>query len=245
MKSSPFIAVERLYGPKAFAKIQSAHIMIIGLGGVGSWTAETLARSGVGALTLVDLDEVCLTNINRQVHALTTTIGQNKADLLKQRLLTINPNLKAFAVEDFYTKENSGQFFETRPDFIVDCIDSLESKCHLISECRKNQTPLVVTGASAGKLNPFKVETSDLNLSYNDPLLFRVRKKLKKDYGFPRFSKKKFKIPCVFSTELPKDRPKSSSAISCEKIGSVAHLTASFGMMASYLALESVANEAH
>ena len=198
-----FGAIGRLYGVEGLARIRKARVCIIGLGGVGSWVVEALARSGIGALMLVDMDEVCLSNVNRQIHALDDTIGQSKASALAERVRKIAPECTVTVEEVFLTEATIDRLLEPKYDWIIDAIDTTKHKCLLISEARKRNLRLITCGGAGGCIDPSRIKIQDLARTINDPLLLQVRKKLRREYGFPGFKRQKFKIDCVYSDELP------------------------------------------
>ncbi len=181
-----FSGIGRLYGRAALEKIQSSRVLVIGIGGVGSWVAESLARSGIGGLTLVDLDDVCVTNINRQIHAVTSTVGKFKVDVMKDRLLEIQPYCDIDVKQCFFSPKNVDKIFDKKYDFVVDACDDFTNKCHLIDHCKKSGIPIIVMGGAGGKTDPLQVKVSDMSFSQNDRLLARLRKKLRQDFAFPR-----------------------------------------------------------
>lgn len=238
MSNKHFQGIQRLYGNSGLDKLSRSNVMIIGIGGVGSWAAEALARSGVGRLTLVDLDDICVSNINRQIHANFDTVGALKTEEMKKRILAINPNIEIHCIEDFFSASTMEDILSIPCDYIIDAIDSVKSKALLISECKKREIPLIVTGGAGGKINPALIEEADLNRSYNCSLLMQVRKKLKVEYGFPRDKKKKFKIHCVFSPEeqiFPKDAAcEDIKSLNCQNgFGSSVFVTGAFGFRAA------------
>lgn len=198
-----FDRMGRLVGDQAMHKLFNAHVMVIGLGGVGSWAAESLARSGVGRLTLVDFDEVCITNANRQIHAIQGMVGRKKAEVMAERLRKINPQADVQAMPMFYNEEHSEEILARKPDYIVDAIDNLTAKCHLLSTCRERGLKVVTTGGSAAKLDPTRVRLVDLAQTTVDPMAQQVRKILRQKYAFPE--EKFFGIPCVSSDEVPRE----------------------------------------
>lgn len=198
-----FGAIGRLYGVEGLARIRKARVCIIGLGGVGSWVVEALARSGIGALTLVDMDEVCLSNVNRQIHAMDGTVGKTKALVLAERVQKIAPECEVTVEEVFLTEATMDRLLEPEYDYIIDAIDATKHKCLLISEARKRNLKLITCGGAGGCIDPSRIKIQDLARTINDPLLLQVRKKLRRDYGFPGFKRQKFKIDCVYSDELP------------------------------------------
>ena len=239
-----FEGIKNLFGNEGFDKIQHSHICVIGLGGVGSWAVEALARSGVGELTLVDMDDLCVSNINRQIHALKTTVGQTKVDALAARVPLINPDCKVHKVFEFYTEKTSDFILSKNFDYIIDAIDSVPTKCHLISECQKRKIPLVVTGACGGKMDPSSLKVSDLNNTYNDRLLFQVKKRLRQKFDFPR-GMKPWEIACVFSTEKAVNNYnphcEDRRLTNCQNgMGAASFLTGSVGFFSAQVAVASI-----
>lgn len=198
-----FSAIGRLYGTDGLDRIRSAHVCVVGLGGVGSWVVEALARSGLGMLTLVDMDEVCLSNVNRQIHATTATVGQTKAAVLAERVGQIAPECQVIVEEVFFTKSTMERFLVPRYDYMIDAIDATRHKCLLIAEARKRKLKLITCGGAGGCIDPSRIKIQDLARTINDPLLLQVRKRLRRDYGFPKHTRQKFKVDCVYSDELP------------------------------------------
>ena len=197
-----FGGIARLYGRAALDRLRHAHVCVIGLGGIGSWSVEALARSGVGALTLVDLDDVCVTNINRQSHALPGTVGRPKVEVLAERLRAIAPDLRVHPVLEFFTAASAETIFTPRFDYVIDAIDSLSNKCRLIALCRDRQIPLITCGAAGGRRDPTAVRITDLARASHDRLLAQVRKQLRAEHGFPR-DPAALDVDCVFSPEAP------------------------------------------
>lgn len=243
-----FKNIENLYSPDGYKALKGSSVTVIGLGGVGSWSVETLVRSGIGTINLVDLDDICVSNINRQIQAHTESIGQAKVVELKKRCELINPEVQINIIEDFYTKSSSQVIFDLKADFIIDAIDSVMSKAHLLSECRKRSIKVITTGAAGGKVDPTQIKLVDLNRSYNDKLLLQVRRDLKKYYGFPKYEKKLFHIPCLFSPEeliYPEGTCETEKKnLSCTQgLGSSMAVTATFGIFAANFVINSMANE--
>lgn len=248
-----FSGLKRLYGNKAMDKIKNSHIAIIGIGGVGSWVAEALARSGVNEITLIDLDDLCTSNINRQIHALSETVGQMKTEIMKKRIHSINPECTVHEIQAFYSEKNADTILETKYDYIVDAIDSFEAKIHLIVECRKRKLPLFVCGGAGGRKDPTKIKIDDLSDSYNDKLLARVRKRLRTEHNFPR--NRKFHIPCVYSFERAvypspdgetchKPISAADTRLDCQTgFGTASFITASFGMFAASYILDEITRD--
>ncbi|WP_374030100.1 ThiF family adenylyltransferase [Bdellovibrio bacteriovorus] len=195
-----FDRMGRLVGDTVMKKLFDTHVMVIGLGGVGSWAAESLARSGVGKITVVDYDEVCITNANRQIHALQGLVGKKKAEVMGERLRKINPQATVNVIPEFYNEENSEMMLAHNPDWIVDAIDNLTAKAHLLATCRQRGLKVITSGGSAAKMDPLRIKLVDLADTYVDPLSHQMRKILRQKYDFPE---KKFGIPCVFSDEIP------------------------------------------
>lgn len=200
-----FDRMGRLVGDDGMERLQGSHVVVIGLGGVGSFAAEALARSGVGRLTLVDFDLVCVTNTNRQLQAMRGTVGQPKASVLAERLRLIAPDARIRPVPLFYDARLASALLSGGelgvPDFVVDAIDNVTAKCHLIATCRGRGLPLIVCTGAAGRWDPTAIRVADLAHTYNDPLAASVRRILREKYDFPQ--KGDFGVPAVFSTERP------------------------------------------
>lgn len=198
-----FDRMGRLVGDAGMARLFGAHVAVIGLGGVGSFAVESLARSGIGRLTLVDFDRVCVTNTNRQLQALSTTVARSKAALLAERVRLINPQARADALPVFYGPPTAARILDLRPDFVVDAIDNVTAKCHLLAECRRRRLPVVCSTGASGRMDPTRLAVADLAETTVDPLAFWVRKVLRRKHDFPDTGP--FGIPAVFSTEPPAD----------------------------------------
>jgi len=195
-----FGGLARLYGLSGAQQIRAAHVAVIGIGGVGSWAAEALARSGVGRLTLIDLDHVAESNVNRQIHALETTFGAAKVAAMRDRIAAINPACVVDTVEEFIEETNLAALIPPC-DAVIDAIDQVRAKAALIAWCRRAGIRVVTTGAAGGRTDPTQIEVVDLSRTTQDALASKVRARLRKDYGFPRDPKKKFGVECVFSPE--------------------------------------------
>ncbi|MES2127682.1 MAG: tRNA cyclic N6-threonylcarbamoyladenosine(37) synthase TcdA [Pseudomonadota bacterium] len=252
-----FGGIGRLYGELALERFRDAHVCVVGVGGVGSWIVEALARSAIGQLTLIDLDNVAESNINRQIQALTDTIGQAKIDALAARIAQINPQCRVNLVEDFVTPENLGELIAGRGyDFVVDAIDSVKAKAALIACCRDHAIPVVIIGSAGGKFDPTRIDIRDLARTEQEPLLKMVRKRLRNDYGYPRGEKNKFHVDAVFSME-PLTLPASAevcevdadargvTGLNCAGFGSSMVVTATFGMVAASYVLRKLAEQAY
>ncbi|MBB1466964.1 tRNA cyclic N6-threonylcarbamoyladenosine(37) synthase TcdA [Pseudoalteromonas sp. SG41-5] len=195
-----FGGIKRLYGNTEFEWLQQAHFCVIGIGGVGSWAAEALARTGVGKITLIDLDDICATNVNRQIHALTGTVGEAKVVAMKARCELINPLCEVSVVDDFITLDNIREHISGF-DYVIDCIDAVKEKAALIAHCKRNKIPVITTGGAGGQTDPSQITFGDIAKTTHDPLLAKVRYILRKQYNFSSNPKRKFNIDCVYSTE--------------------------------------------
>lgn len=226
-----FSGITRLYGSVAAQSISDMHVCVIGMGGVGSWAVEALARSGAGKLTIIDYDEVCTSNINRQIHALESCIGEKKTRALENRIRDINPRCTVTVVDDFVTDRN---LFELIPpdrpfDYVIDAIDSIRFKAALIYHCKRNKVPILTTGAGGGLSDPTQIQIRDLSRTFNDPLAAKVRAKLRASHGFSRNLKRYFGIECVFSSQQ-QVYPKTDGSVGQQKPGiHGVHLDCSMG----------------
>lgn len=237
-----FRGTEQLLGAEHFAQVARASICVVGLGGVGSWSVEALARCGVGSLTLVDQDEVCETNINRQVHALSSTVGQSKAKLLAERVSQINPECAVTVINKFFSRQTADQILAPGFDVVLDTIDRNENKTVLIGECVKRQIRVVTVGAGGDRTSPQDITIADLARTIHDPLLQIVRKQLRQEYEFPKGERAKFHVPCVYA---PKQRgPRAAEASACatdsrgrkscnDGLGSAVFVTGTLGFIAA------------
>ncbi|WP_057831739.1 tRNA cyclic N6-threonylcarbamoyladenosine(37) synthase TcdA [Colwellia sp. TT2012] len=251
-----FGGISRLYGEHGASIIKQAHFCVIGIGGVGSWVAEALARNGIGQITLIDLDDICTTNINRQIHALTDTVGQSKVEVMSERIKQINPDCKVLVIEDFVTTENLMSLLNQSYDYVIDAIDSVDIKTRIIAYCKRNKLPIITIGGAGGQVDPSQIAITDLSKTYQDPLLAKVKNQLRREFNFPRAdiakaSKRKFSIDAVFSTEqlrYPADnkagevclaKPDASNGeqgsmrLDCRTgFGATTHVTATFAFFA-------------
>ena len=214
-----FTGVEALYGAEAFAKIASASICIVGVGGVGSWCAEACARSGVGTIAIVDLDDVCVTNVNRQIQALTSTLGASKCQVLGQRLKDINPSCNVRIVEKFATSKSVTEILSHNYDVIIDAIDSTTHKTSLIAACVSQGLPIVTIGSGGNRSEPSSITVSDLSSTEYDPLLQAVRKRLRQKHNFPRGKGRSFRVPCVYAPLQRKSREGALELCDGEHVG--------------------------
>ncbi len=240
-----FGGIRRLYGLDVAEKLRQSHICVVGIGGVGSWAAEALARSGIGAITLIDLDDICVTNINRQLHATTATIGQSKCDVMAERIQAINPDCVCNIIEDFITDENLPELVTHEFDYVLDAIDSYRVKAALINHCKRSKIPIITTGGAGGQIDPTLVQTTDLAKTWHDPLARKVRGHLRDFFGFSKNTKHKFGVECVFSSEqavyphpdgsVCQQKPENmeSTKMDCASgFGATTIVTATFGFVA-------------
>lgn len=196
-----FAGIGRLYGQAALVQLAQAHFVVVGVGGVGSWVAESLARSGVGELTLVDLDEVCVTNSNRQLHALTSTVGQPKVAVLAARLQQINPELVVHSREEFVALDTVAECIPENADVVIDAIDAANIKAAMIARCKRRKQLILTVGSAGGKRDPRQITTRDLSKTTTDPLLAKTRNFLRRLHGFSRNPKSNFSVEATYSTE--------------------------------------------
>ncbi|GAA5171531.1 MULTISPECIES: tRNA cyclic N6-threonylcarbamoyladenosine(37) synthase TcdA [Halomonadaceae] len=252
-----FGGIRRLYGARAASRFQRAHVVVVGLGGVGSWAAEALARSGVGRLTLIDLDDVCVSNVNRQLHALDGSIGRPKVEVLAERFRAINPALEVIADNAFVTPGNLEARIPEDADHVIDAIDSVLAKAALIAWCKRRKLGLTVTGAAGGQTDPARIRTADLSRTEHDPLLAKVRARLRRDFGFSRNPKRRFGVECVYSDEqliypdgdgevcLQKPGLGEATRLDCASgFGAASFVTGSFGFVAASRTLARLAERA-
>lgn len=245
-----FGGMSRLYGLSGAQHIAQSHVMVVGIGGVGSWVAESLARSGVGELTLVDMDHVAESNINRQIHALETSVGQAKILAMKERIALINPECRVHVIDDFVTPENWNSIVDSLAvnsevalplTVLIDACDQVKAKVTMADWALRHKIYFVSIGAAGGKREAHRVEQGDLSLVTHDPLLAQLRYRLRKEKGAPKDGKK-MGVQCVFSREnvAPPDAScniNGDGSLNCHGYGSVVTVTATFGMVASSLAL--------
>ncbi|MBK3782625.1 tRNA cyclic N6-threonylcarbamoyladenosine(37) synthase TcdA [Paraburkholderia nemoris] len=258
-----FGGIARLYGAPALAAFEGAHVAVIGIGGVGSWVAEALARSAVGTLTLIDLDNVAESNTNRQIHALDGNYGKPKVEAMAERIAAINPFCDVRLIEDFVEPDNFAATLGGGFDYVIDAIDSVRTKTALIAWCVEKKQPLITVGGAGGQLDPTRIRIDDLALTIQDPLLSKVRGQLRKLHGFPRGPKAKFKVSAVYSDE-PLIYPEAAVCdideeaehvttspghtgpvgLNCAGFGSSVCVTASFGFAAAAHVLRALAEQA-
>ncbi len=263
--SRRFGGMARLYGAAGAARIAAAHAVVVGMGGVGSWATECLARSGVGRLTLIDMDHVAESNVNRQVHALTPTLGQAKVLAMRERIAQINPACRVHCIDEFITPENAAALVPTDASALLDCIDQVHPKVALALLARERRLPMIMAGAAGGKIDPTLLRADDLAHATHDPLLARVRGLLRKQHGFPGADLKaktaakrtpKMGVEVIYSAEAVRppqaedcalpgtaDTPDHTApqGLSCAGYGSAMHITASMGLMAAGRLLNRIA----
>ena len=242
-----FGGLDRLYGSGPAARIRQAHVVVVGLGGVGSWSAEALARSGVGRITLIDMDHVADSNINRQIHALSATVGQAKVVAMQERIALINPNCAVECIEDFVVPENWPAILgsEALPCAVIDACDQVKAKVSMAQWALQNKVCFVSVGAAGGKRLAHKVDVDDLSQVTHDPLLAQLRYQLRKMHGAPKEGRK-MGVTCVFSREsvAPPDAScdvESDGSLNCHGYGSAVTVTASFGLVAASLVVNYLA----
>jgi tRNA A37 threonylcarbamoyladenosine dehydratase len=247
-----FGGLARLFGNAGLDQLRHAHVCVVGLGGVGSWAVEALARSGLGRLTLIDLDDVCISNVNRQIHALDGELGKPKVEVMARRVQAINPDCVVNPLHSFFLKTNARQILETRFEAVLDAIDSPSLKCLLIALCRERNIPLVAVGAAGGRQDPTAIQVTDLAFSSGDRLLQQVRRKLRRAYGFPRRNEA-FGVECVLSRE-PAVYPTNEGCISTDRakaadlrldcgsgFGTASFVTGAFGLVAASRVVRQIA----
>ena len=213
-----FAGIERLYGTEAYALIKNMHVCVVGIGGVGSWVVEALARSAVGKITLIDFDTIEASNINRQIHALSGSLDKKKCSVMQERVKQINPDCEVNIIDDFITLENMADLLLRDYDYVVDAIDSIKFKSGLIYYCKRNKIPVITTGGAGGLTDPSVIKVADLSKTYNDALAAKVRSTLRDQYNFTKNTKRSFRVDCVFSSQQQL-YPKEDGTVSHEKPG--------------------------
>ena len=243
-----FGGLERLYGVQGAARIRAAHVVVVGIGGVGSWTAEALARSGVSKLTLIDMDHVAESNINRQIHALTSTVGQAKIEAMRERIAQINPACEVNCIDDFVDPDNWLKLLPGGADAVIDACDQIKAKAEMAAHARKAKQCFISVGAAGGKRLAHLVDIGDLSATTHDPLLSQLRYRLRKQYGAPKDGKR-MGVNCVFSREAvaPPDAScaieSGDGSLNCHGYGSVVAVTATFGQCAAGWVLDQLARQ--
>ena len=251
-----FAGIARLYGQASLESFAAARVAVIGIGGVGSWTAEALARSGVGSITLIDLDDICISNTNRQIHTLTNTFGHLKAEVMANRIITINPECQVSCIAKFVTEKSAATLLNNNFDYVIDAIDGVRHKSAIIAYCQRNKIKLITLGGAGGLTDPTQIQIADLSRTYHDPLLAKVRKQLRQQYNFSSNLKRRFGIEAVFSTEQQvypgadgqicqsKPAPGESTRLDCASgFGAATAITGSFGFVAAARVLQKLAHK--
>ena len=245
-----FQGIDRLYGDHAYRRLSQKRVYVVGIGGVGSWVVESLARSGLGEIRMADLDDLCVTNTNRQIHALRTTIGQSKIEVMAARCREINPEIQVRCDHAFVTDQTVEALITPDLDLVIDCGDNQMAKSALIAHCRRIQIPVITVGAAGGRIDPSKVQVRDLAKTEGDALLASVRQTLRNRYGFSRTPTKRFSVSAVCSDEqtryrqadgsIGQQKPGSgASRLDCAgSLGAVTHITAVFAFHATAKAIE-------
>ncbi|ARV17450.1 tRNA threonylcarbamoyladenosine dehydratase [Curvibacter sp. AEP1-3] len=244
-----FSGIDRLFGVEPAGYFRNSHVAVVGIGGVGSWAVEALARSGIAALTLIDMDHVSESNINRQLHALTSTIGMSKIEAMRERIADINPACRVVVVDDFVDEDNWPAILGGQVDAVIDACDNVKAKVAMAAWSRETKVPFVSVGAAGGKRLAHLVDISDLSQTTHDPLLAQLRYRLRKSHGAPKDGKK-MKVACVYSKEAVRG-PDASCAVegdgtlNCHGYGSLVSVTATFGMCAAGWVIDKLSAPTH
>lgn len=260
-----FAGIARLYGDAGLQRLIAAHVCVIGIGGVGSWVVESLARSGVGEITMIDMDMVAESNVNRQILATSESIGRDKILVMQDRIRQINADCIVHCVDEFISRDNLDQHLSSSMNFVIDCIDDFRTKAALIHFCKSNKINILTVGGAGGQIDPSKIRQADLSRTEYDVLLARTRKLLRQDYGFARNLKRSFGVPCIYSDEqlvfpdgqgsTTMQRPSTekpdnvasdmpNNALNCAGgLGSITHTTGTFAFFASSFVLNKLAKE--
>lgn len=248
-----FAGIDRLYGNGSVERLCSRHVCVVGLGGVGSWAVEALARSGVGKLTLIDADDICVSNTSRQLHALEGQYGRGKAEALAERCRAINPEIQVEIVASFLTAGNLVELLDRNYNLVIDACDSFRSKVEMIAWCRRRKLPIIVSGSAGGRTDPSQIRVRDLSRTEHDALLALIRKKLRQEFNFPKNADRYFGVPAVYSLEnvrypqadgsvcgtRPVLGPDAALKLDCGAgLGSATHVTGAFAFVAVAKAME-------
>lgn len=248
-----FGGIERLYGQGALERLSGMHVAVVGIGGVGSWAVEALARSGVGKLTLIDADDICVSNANRQLPALDGQFGRNKVDAMAERCRAINPGIDIHAVTSFLTPSNMADLLGGGFDLVLDACDSFRAKVEMIAFCRRRKQPIITVGAAGGRTDVTQVRVRDLSRTEHDAMLSLIRKKLRGEFNFPKNHARYFGVPAVYSLEnvrypqadgtvcgvRPNMGPDEALKLDCGAgLGAATHITGTFAFAAVGKALE-------
>lgn len=247
-----FSGIDRLYGLGSVERLSACHVAVIGIGGVGSWAAEALVRSGLGAITLIDADEVCISNSNRQLHALEGQFGRAKVDVMAERLVAINPTLAVHPVPRFLTPSTLDDLLACGFDLVLDACDAFRVKVEMAAWCRRRKLPLIVVGSAGGRTDATSIRVRDLSRTEHDAMLSLMRKKLRQEFGFPRNTERYFGISAVYSLQNVRypqadgsvcgtrpSEPGESLKLDCGAgLGAATHVTAGFACAAVGIAIE-------
>ncbi len=245
-----FGALTRVYGSRAYACLSQLRVCVVGIGGVGSWAVESLVRTGVGHITMIDHDDVSASNVNRQLHAMRNTVGESKVETMRDRMQLINPEADIQAEDDFLAQKNLAHYLNRDFDAVIDAIDNIRFKAAMINHCRRNKIRIITTGGAGGRRNPLAVSVADLSRTWNDALAAKVRSRLRADYGYTSNPKRRFGVECVFSSEQPvypdgsgeitHSKPGVPGArLDCDQgYGSVSFVTGTFGLVAASRAVD-------
>ena len=243
-----FGGMQRLYGVAPAAAIAQSHVAVVGIGGVGSWAAEALARSGVGRLTLIDMDHVAESNINRQVHALSTTVGMAKIEAMRERIALINPHCEVHCIDAFVETDNWPALLPAGVDAVIDACDQVKVKAVMADWARRSKAVFIAVGAAGGKRHAHKVDIADLSETTHDPLLAQLRYRLRREFGAPKDGKK-INVACVFSREAVVQADASCAVeqgdgtLNCHGYGSLVSVTASFGLCAAGWVIDRISSQ--
>ncbi len=240
-----FGALSRVFGQTAYRFLPQLRFCVVGIGGVGSWAAESLVRTGAGHVTMIDHDDIAISNVNRQLHALHATVDQSKVLTMQARLQQINPACDVCAEDDFLAEKNLEHYLDRDFDAVIDAIDNIRFKAAMIAFCRRRKIRVITTGGAGGRVDPLAVGVADLSRTWNDALAAKVRSRLRSDYGFTTNPKRRFGVECVYSSEQPV-YPSANGTVShakpgvpgarldCDQgYGSVSFVTGTFGLVAA------------
>lgn len=241
---SRFGGIQRLYSTEGLERLRRARVCVVGIGGVGSWAAEALARSAVGHITLVDLDDICVSNINRQSHAVEGVVGRPKVTIMAARIEAINPSCEVRTVPEFFNEASAAEILQTRFDWVFDAIDQVANKCLLIARCRQKEIPVISSGGAGGRKNPLEIRLADLSQMAGDALLQQVRKRLRQEHGFAGDPKTLMNVPCVFSREraVYPAGCEARGGLNCDSgYGAASFVTGAFGFAAASCIVSNIA----
>ncbi|MBF7072666.1 tRNA cyclic N6-threonylcarbamoyladenosine(37) synthase TcdA [Glaciecola sp. MH2013] len=253
---SQFSGLSRLYTEDGVRKLSQAKVMVAGIGGVGSWAAEGLARSAVGEIVLVDLDDIATTNINRQLHALHSTIEASKVEVMAERINDINPQCHVHAIEDFITTDTIADYITPDIDVVIDAVDSVKAKAAMIAHCKRHKIKIITVGGAGGQVDPLQIKCNDLAKTIQDPLAAKLRSELRRYYHFSKNPKRNFGVECVYSTEhlrypqpdgsvsFQKSQQQGSGKMDCSTgFGAFVSVTANFGFIAASRAIRHIVKD--